>query len=181
MLPEIAVQLAGRVGSWRSRRVHGQARTVWAAWLRTTRHGIIGIYVLAKPATCLAAALPNGAWVQLHGILRPLRVQALPDDPRATDDAASAPLLVHTVSIRRARRSAHSPPVLAAAATLQVRAGIRTAAGDLAPAAHLPDLYHLSADARKTEQLRPWSTLCGVIAPVGPYRFLRYIVAEEQT
>jgi hypothetical protein len=178
MLPEITVQLAGRVGTWYPRHVRDQARSVWAAWLRTAHHGIVGIYVLAKPGVRLAAALPNGAWVQLRGDLRPLRVQALPSDPRASDDLASTPLLVHAVRIQRTRRSAVAPALLPAAAALQVRAGVRTAAGELAPAAHLPDLYHLAADVDAHGPVRSWSTLRGVVAPVGPYRLLRYVVTE---
>jgi hypothetical protein len=180
MLPEIVVQLAGRVGSWHPRHVRDQARTVWAAWLHAPRHGTIGVYVLAKPNAQLelAEALPNGAWVQLRGTLRPLRVQALLDDPRAADDAASAPLLVHAVQIRRARRIDPAPPLLLAPLLLQVRVGVRTAAGELAPAAHLPDLYHLSADAHTRGQVRSWSQLRGVVAPVGAYRYVRYVVTE---
>jgi hypothetical protein len=59
MMPEIAIQLAGRVGSWRPRHVRDQARSVWATWLRTAQQGTIGVYVLAKPGVRLAAALPN--------------------------------------------------------------------------------------------------------------------------
>src|SRR5262249_15008581 len=85
MLPEITVQLAGRVGRWHPRHVHGQARTVWSAWLHAPQHGILGVYVLAKPNAPLTEALPGNQWVHLRGVLRPLRVLALPDDPRAAD------------------------------------------------------------------------------------------------
>jgi hypothetical protein len=180
MLPEITVELAGRLGTWHPRHVREQAQTVWATWLRTAQHGLVGIYVLAKPGVRLAAALPNREWVQLRGTLCPLRAQALPDDPRAADDVSSTPLLVHAVSIRRARRSAHAPPLLPNAAALQVRAGVRTAAGQLAPAAHLPDLYHLTVDPAMPGQIRSWSTLRGIVAPIGRYRFLRYVVTEAR-
>jgi hypothetical protein len=153
---------------------------VWATWLRTAQHGIVGIYVLSKPGVRLAAALPNGEWVRLRGTLRPLRVQALPSDPRSADDLASTPLLLHTVSIRRARRSAQAPPLLSTAAALQVQAGVQTAAGELARAAHLPDLYHLAVHTHAHGPVRSWSTLRGVVAPIGPYRFVRYVVTEAR-
>jgi hypothetical protein len=182
MLPEIVVQLAGRVGSWHPRHVRDQARTVWAAWLRAPRYGTIGVYVLAKPNALLelAEALPGAAWLHLRGVLRPLRVLALPDDVRAADDTASAPLLVHAVQITRARRIDAAPLLLPAPAFLQVRAGVRTEAGELAPAAHLPDLYHLAVAPHAHGQVRSWSRLCGVVAPVGSYRYLRYVVTEAE-
>jgi hypothetical protein len=136
MLPEITVQLAGRVGRWHPRHVHTQARTVWSAWLHAPQHGILGVYVLAKPNAPLTEALPGNQWVHLRGVLRPLRVLALPDDPRAADDATCAPLLVHAVQIIPARYSDLVPPLLRTPAPAQVRAST----GALAPMAHLPDL-----------------------------------------
>jgi hypothetical protein len=180
MVPEITVQLSGQVGSWRPRHVCNQARTVWAAWLHAPRHGALGVYVLAKPNAQLelAEALPNDAWVRICGALRPLRVQAIGDDPRAADDVANTPLLVHAYGVTRARRVDPAPPLLPGAAALQVRAGVRTSAGELAPAAHLPDLYHLAVGVQGRGPIRSWSTLRGVVAPVGPYRYVRYIVTE---
>jgi hypothetical protein len=182
MLPEITVQLAGRVTSWRPRHVRDQARKVWSAWLRAPRHGTIGVYVLAKPNVQLelAEALPNGAWVRLRGALRPLRVLAIGDDLCAPDDVASAPLLVHAYQVRRARRIDPAPPLLPAASELQICAGVQIAAGELSPAAHLPDLYHLTTDAHARGAVRPWSALRGVVASVGPYRYVRYIVTEAR-
>jgi hypothetical protein len=181
MLPEIPIQLTGRVGSWRPRHVRDQARSVWSVWLRTAQQGTIGIYVLAKPGVRLVATLPNGAWVRVRGTIRPLRVQALGDDPRAVDDLASTPLLVHVYQVRRVRRTDSTPPLLAASVALQVRPGVQTVAGELAPVAHLPDLYHLTANGQACGQVRPWSRLRGVVALVGPHRFVRYVVTEGRT
>jgi hypothetical protein len=180
MLPEFTLQLAGRVGNWHPRYVHTQARAVWAAWLHTAQYGLIGVYVLPKPNVPLAMAVPHRAWVQLQGMIRPLRVQALPDDPRVAGDIASTPLLVHAVQTARVRRTAPAPPLLPHAAAFQVRAGEWTPAGYLAPAAHLPDLYHLATEAQRFDQVRLWSIVRGVVATVGSYRFLRYIVTEER-
>jgi hypothetical protein len=119
--------------------------------------------------------------VRVRGALRPLRVQALDDDPRVADDLASTALLVHAYQVTRARRSDPTPPLLAAPAALQVRPGVQTIAGELAPAAHLPDLYHLTANGQAHDQMRRWSRLRGVVAVVGPHRFLRYIVTEGRT
>ena len=179
MLPEITIHLAGHVGRWHPRRVRDQAHVVWATWLRTAQQGIIGVYVLAKPGVELAIALPHGTWVRLQGTLHPLRVHALPDDPRVADDVASAPLLIHANRTTRARRSTRALSPLSTPALLQVRAGTRIAAGDLAPAAHLPDLYHLATDAPERDHMRPWSTVRGVVAVIEPYRYLRYVVTED--
>jgi len=137
-------------------------------------------YVLAKPNASLALAetLPNDAWVRIQGALAPLRVAALPSDARAADDVTSAPLLVHAIQIRRARRLDPAPPVRTGPSTLQVRKGTCIAAGELAPAVHLPDLYHLSSGAPSAARVRSWSCLRGVLAECGAHRFIRYVVAE---
>jgi hypothetical protein len=180
MLPELTVELAGQVGAWRPRHVRTQARTVWAAWLRAPQLGTIGVYVLAKPSAPLALAetMPNHAWVRVQGMLAPLRVAALPSDARAADDVMSAPLLVHAIQITRARRRDPAPPILQNVSTLQVRAPLRIAAGELAPAAHSPDLYHLSRGAPSVARVRIWSCVRGVLAAAGAHRYVRYVVAE---
>lgn len=182
MLPEITVQLAGRVGSWHPRRVADAARTVWVTWLQAPRHGTIGVYVRAKPGAAfgLAETLLNGAWVLVRGLLRPLHVFAHGDDPRLFGNSELAPLLVHVVSVTRFRRRDPSPPVVDQSATLLVRSGRPIGAGLLSPAAHLADVYHLSAAGPSAGTLRRWSTLRGVVAEVGGCRYLRYVLAEEQ-
>ena len=181
MITEISLQLAGQVGRWRPRRVDDQARMVWSTWLRARRHGTIGIYVLAKPHAPLelAEALLSNTWVRVRGLLSPLRVLASGDDPRTPEDSRCAPLLVHAVAITHVRRRDPAPPLLDEPPLLQVRAGGRPAAGALAPAAHLPDLYHLAGDDQ-SGTMRRWSALRGIVAELGAYRYLRYIVAEER-
>jgi hypothetical protein len=178
MMPEITVRLTGRVGTWHPRNVCGRAQSVWAAWLRTEHYGLIGVYVLAKPEAQLAEALPNATAITVRAQLWPTRIQALGDDPRAADDTASTPLLLHAHQVVRASRADLKALLWRDIGTVQVRGGRWTSAGYLAPAAHLPDVLHIAPDERPAGAVRTWSTLRGVVAQIGMYRYIRYVLAE---
>ncbi len=142
------IQLAGRVGGWRPRRcpkagADGLGGLAACATARHARHLCPG----------QAARIAGGGTAERH-----LGPRARPPLPaagawrcrtiRARRMTPRAPLLVHAVQITRARRSDTAPPLLTTPAQLQVRTDPRMATHALAPAAHLPDLYHLASGAQ---------------------------------
>jgi hypothetical protein len=172
MLPEITLQLAGKVGVWRERmRVVGQG-SVWAAWLRHNSFGTIGLYVLPKPLITMDV-LPHHTWIQVSGLIRPLRVLALLDDPRAEDASTLSPLLVHATRMTVCEPVTVAPPL--ELRQVRVGPGRRIAAGYLAPSCHIADLACFVPRGQSLAPVLAWNRLYGVLAQVGKRHYIRYV------
>lgn len=176
MLPEITLQLVGKVGVWRERmRAAGQGY-VWAAWLRHHSFGTIGLYVLPKPLITMEV-LPHHTYIQVSGLIRPLRVLALLDDPRAEDAGTLSPLLVHVTRMTICEPATVAPPL--DPRQVRVRSpGRWIGAGYLAPICHIADLACFVPQGQPPTSVLAWNRLYGVLAQVGKRHYLRYVVTH---
>ena len=173
MMPDIQLTLVGKIGMW-GQRIRADGRgVVWVAWLRHASCGTIGIYVLPKPVA-LAEALPSRTWVQLRGLLQPLRVLALEDDPRSEHATTLSPLLLHATSVTASDRATPSPP--REQQPIQVRSGRWIGTGYLAWTRHIVDIACFLSAEQPTSALYPWSHPYGVVAHVDQRCYVRYVL-----
>jgi hypothetical protein len=174
MTPEITLTLLGHLSTWNVRMRADAPGALWVAWVRHATHGLLGVYVLPKPAR-MRAALPEQTWVRIQGLFRPVTVVARTDaDPRCERDAAHTPLLVHATSVTVCDRAVPLPP--SDVRHVQVRAGRWIGGGYLAPTRHLADVACFTPTNPANRAILEWRRPYGVITRVGTRRYLRYVL-----
>jgi hypothetical protein len=173
MMPDIRLTLVGKLGVW-GQRIRADGRgAVWVAWLRQASCGVIGIYVLPKRVP-LADALPHRVRVQAEGSLRPLRVQALADDPRAEHAVTLAPLLLHATTVTVCPPATLPPP--REPQPIQLCPGRWIGSGHLAPARNIADVFCFLPNHPGANAIWVWNKLAGVLVSAGQHRYLRYVL-----
>jgi hypothetical protein len=164
--------------TWGTRMRTDGCGSVWVGWLRHPAYGLLGLYVLPKAVTDRPPH-PDRRWVRVTGLLRPLRVLALPSaDPRSELAVTETPLLLHATSITPCRRDTPVPPP--ARQMIQVRPGRWIGRGYLAPARHFADVTCFtpsSPGARAT--VLEWERPYGVVRAIGSWRYLRYVLTTS--
>jgi len=176
MTPDIPVTLVGKLGVW-GQRIRADGRgAVWVTWLRQSSCGLIGIYVLPKHVA-RAEVLPQRVWVQTQGLLRPLHVLALEDDPRSENAVRLAPVLLHATTITHCPAATLPPPREPQA--IQLGPGRWIGAGYLAPARNIHDLFCFLPNYPCPHTMGAWNRLAGVLVRAGQHRYLRYVLTHS--
>jgi hypothetical protein len=178
MQPEIALTLIGRLLTWETRLLADGRGALWVGWLRHPAYGLLGIYMPPK-AQAYYPPPPARRWVQVTGLLQPLRVLAHPGaDPRSEVATAETPLLLHAISIAPCVRATSLPAP--ARQLIHVGPGRWIGRGYLAPARHFADIscFTPTSPAGPATMLA-WERPYGVVRAAGSRRYLRYVLTAS--
>lgn len=178
MRPELPLTLLGRLMGWQARQRADGRGMLWVGWLRHHHYGLLGIYIPAPAQTPEPPVSPERRWVQVSGMLQPLRVLAHPAaDPRSEIAFTECPLLLHALTITPCARTTSLPPP--AQQLMQVKPGRWLGQGYLAPTRHFADLFCFTPFVpQQPAAMLTWERVYGIVRTVGTRRYLRYVLAH---
>lgn len=191
MPPGPLLTLTGKTSAWQQRLCRdprgekhkhvsqAAVQSIAAAWLHHRTFGTVGVYFPEAPEP-VALRLRRGQWLKVSGVVRPLQVGALRDDPRSVIAPAAAPLLLAVTELAILEQSPEQWPDLPQTPSPQrVRVGSpRQLSGGLV-ADVLPhgDLLHWTPHGTPQERFRDWNCVYGLVTRLSDRRFLRYVLS----
>ena len=188
------ITLLGRTSAWQLHqpvavpRKGGYSRhrsidtPLFVTWLHHRTYGTLGVYATDK-SELRDIERRRKEWVKVTGVFRPCRVVALPDDPRSATSRDDAPLLLAVVAVQQAKTLPviGKQPLLTATLPIRITPGQPAKSGRIAPVVGWADAVYWQEAHNPPAIFATWNTVHGVVTPLGPHRYLRYVLSYTST